>query len=220
MIFQFTETHRNPKPDLELLWGKSLANLLQAFNLKGLRALYSAIFLFHCGFSFFTTFISVFLITRFGFNQGRLGDFFAYVGIWVVFTQAVITRRVSRFLQEREVLRFSLIFCGSGVLLYFLPKAAWQLLLVVPVFAVFNGLSQANLVGIVSRSVDASIQGEILGINASIQAIAQAIPPILAGYLAARIFPTFPVLVSGCTIILSGLLFITFYRPNPRPISQ
>ena len=85
------------------------------------------------------------------------------------------------------------------------------------VFAIFNGLSQANLAGLVSRSVDASIQGEILGINSSIQALAQSIPPILAGFLAAHIRPSFPLLVSGSTIILAGIVFLIRPRPVQSP---
>lgn len=214
---RFDETHLTPNPDLKVNWIKSLHNLIRAFNLPGLRALYTSIFLFHCGFSFFTSFISVYLISRFGFSQGRLGNFFAYVGCWIVFTQAFVTRRVSRSFSEPEVLKVSMIVCGAGVLTYFLAGTPGELYLVVPVFAVFNGLSQANLAGLMSRSVDASIQGEILGINSSIQAFAQSIPPILAGFLAARIRPSFPLLVSGSTIILAGVIFLIFYRKVQLP---
>jgi len=103
------------------------------------------------------------------------------------------------------------------VLTYFLAGTPGQLYLVVPLFAVFNGLSQANLAGLVSRSVDASIQGEIMGINSSIQAFAQSIPPILAGFMAANIRPSFPLLVSGSTIILAGVIFLIFYRKVQLP---
>ncbi len=173
VLTSFDETHANPNPHSAVNWHQSVTNLLQAFNLRGLRGLYATVFLFHCGFSFFTTFISVFLITRFGFNQSHLGDFFAYVGLWVIFTQGFITRRLSRIYAEPQILKVSLIICGCGILCYFLAKTPLQLLCIVPFFAVFNGLSQSNMVGLISRSVDSSIQGEILGINASIQAFAQ-----------------------------------------------
>ena len=40
-----------------------------------------------------------------------------------------------------------------------LPTAPWQLLLIFPFFAIFNGVVQAYLVGLVSRSADSTIQG-------------------------------------------------------------
>ena len=54
-------------------------------------------------------------------------------------------------------------------------------------FSVANRLSQAFLTTIVSRSAGESVQGEILGMNPSVTAVAQAIPPVVAGYLAAQI---------------------------------
>jgi hypothetical protein len=67
------------------------------------------------------------------------------------------------------------------------PQCAWQLLFVAPFFSVANRLSQAFLTTIVSRSAGESVQGEILGVNPSVTAVAQAIPPVVAGYLAAQI---------------------------------
>ena len=209
-----------PDHTLAVRWLKSVHNIVRAFGFHRLRAVYATTFLFNCGFSFFTSFISVYLISRFSFSQSRLGDFFAYVGLWVIVTQGFITRRVSRSFSEPQVLRLSLILCGSGVLTYFLVKTPSQLFMVVPLFAVFNGLSQANLSGLVSRSVGPSIQGEIMGIQSSIQALGHSIPPILAGFLAAGIRPSFPLLVSGGTLILAGVVFVVTHRSSSMPPPQ
>jgi len=77
----------------------------------------------------------------------------------------------------------------------------------------FNGLSQANSVGLVSASADASVQGEILGISASIQALAQSIPPIISGFIAASIAPNAPAMVAASVIITAGIVFWLFYKP-------
>ena len=98
---------------------------------------------------------------------------------------------------ELKVLRVSLIAGGLSVLLYFVPTGWWGLLLVVPVFAAFNGLNQSNLVGLLSRSASPRIQGEILGINASVQALAQTLPPLLSGVIAGRIGPGAPLIVAA-----------------------
>jgi hypothetical protein len=58
------------------------------------------------------------------------------------------------------------------------------------------------------------VQGEVLGINASVQALAQSIPAIISGYIAATIGATQPVFIGGGIMIASGLLFWTLYRPS------
>lgn len=212
IIFFFPETLKNAKVRVAIMWGKSIRNVWHAFNMKSLRVLFATAFLFQGGFSFYITFFSVFLIRKFGFNQGNIGDYFAYVGLWVAFTQGVITRLVPRWFREHQILKVTLIGTGAAMFLYFIPTHAWGLLFVVPIFAVLNGLSQANLSGLVSRSVDPSIQGEVLGINSSVQALAQSIPPILSGFIAATLTPQTPIVVSAFVIITSGIFFLTFYK--------
>jgi hypothetical protein len=51
-----------------------------------------------------------------------------------------------------------------------------------------------------------------LGINASVSALAQSIPPIAAGYLAAQIVATAPIYVASLFIVLSGVIFWLFYK--------
>lgn len=215
---RFTETLKVLDGDKRIDWRKSARNINHAWALAPLRSLFVTNFLFQFGFSSFTTFSSVFLIARFGFSQGELGDFFAYIGLWIAFSQAVITRQVSKRLPEISVLRVTLFAGGLSILLYFVPQAWWGLLLVVPFFAAFNGLNQANLVGLLSRSASPRIQGEILGINSSVQALAQTLPPLLSGVVAGRLGPGSPLIVATTSIIGAGLFFRLLYTPPARPV--
>ena len=73
-----------------------------------------------------------------------------------------------------------------------------------------NGLTQANITALVSRSAAQSTQGEILGINSSVQSLAMAIPPIISGYIAAAFLPEASILVSAIVIFLGWLVFLRF----------
>jgi MFS transporter, DHA1 family, tetracycline resistance protein len=213
VMFFFQETHQHKNIELVINWGKSVMNIVHAYSMKKLRVLFLSFFLFQAGFAFFTTFFSIFLINRFNFTQGHIGDFFSYVGIWMAVTQIFVTRMIGKRFPEYRVLQVSLLGAGVVVLSFFLPTIWWQLLVIVPFFAVFLGLSMANTAALVSRSVDASIQGEVLGINASIQALAQAIPAILSGFIAASVTPESPIMVAAITVLLAGFIFILFYKP-------
>ncbi len=69
---------------------------------------------------------------------------------------------------------------------------------------------------IVSKSVDWSIQGEVLGVNSSVQALAQALPPVLSGIIAATFSSDTPILVAVSVMLVSSFIFLLFYKPSPE----
>jgi DHA1 family tetracycline resistance protein-like MFS transporter len=207
VLFILPETHLSRDRNRPMEWKKALTNIRSALLMKKERHLFLSSFLFQGGFTFFTTFFGVYLINKFNFTQGNIGDFFAVVGIWIVIGQAVVVRMVAKRFKESSVLRVSLAATGVALLLYLLPNASWQLDLIVPFFAIFNGLTQANLSGLVSRSVGPEMQGRVLGILSGVQALAMAIPPMLSGLVAASIGPYAPIVISGIIIISSGVIY-------------
>ncbi|MGZ4852412.1 MAG: MFS transporter [Halobacteriota archaeon] len=211
VIALLPETLAHAKRGLKIQWSRSLSDVLHAYTYRDFRALFTTAFLFQGGFTFYTTFIGVYFINKFNFTSGNIGDFLAYVGLWIVISQGLILRKLTRF-ADYKILRVALVVTGVLVLAFFLPTASWQLLFVVPLFGIANGLSQAFLPTIISRSADQSIQGEILGINASVAALAQSIPPIIAGYLAAEIVAQAPIYVASLCIVLAGIVFWIFYK--------
>lgn len=213
VLFIFPETRKHISHHLSVDWSKSIHNILHATTLKQVRSIFLTSFLFQGGFTFFTTFFAVYLINRFNFSQGNIGDFFAYIGLWIAFAQIFLVRIVTNKFQERQILPFSILGVGIFILLYIFPTVWWQLLFIVPFMAIFNAFSSATLPALVSRSVSGEIQGEILGINASVQALAFAIPPIISGFVAAKLSPEATILVSGCIILIS---WVTFLLTNKR----
>lgn len=214
VLWRFQETHPAPNSQLKIEFTKSVSHVVKAFQLPKFKVLFSVSFLQQAGFSFFTTFFSVFLIRRFAFNQGQIGDIFAYIGLWVAFTQGFLTRRLS-FLKEYQILRVAMVGNALSIFMFFLPQQSFWLYFIIPIFSIQNGLVTANLLGLISRSGNQDNQGEILGINASLQALGQGIPPLLSGLLASRLDPSFPTLASALVLLCSAVIFNLFYRPNP-----
>lgn len=211
--FLFPETLKITRR-LHITWDRSIQNIIKAWSLTSVRPLFITTFLLQGGFSFFTTFFSVYLIRRFHFSQGNIGDFFAYIGLWIAFTQAVLTRKAATKFEEYQILRVTLCSISIGVLLFYFPTVWWWLLFITPIFAISNGLTQSNLLGLLSRSVDGSIQGEILGINASVQAIATAIPPMLSGIVAATFAPESSIFIASGIMFCAWIFFVTQYVPK------
>ncbi len=218
IIFLLPETHKHMKR-VKLRITQSVRNIAKAATYPGLRVVFPSVFLFWGGFSFFQTFFTVLLIQKLHFSASNIGDYFAYVGIWIAFTQAVITPIIAKRYKNYQVLRVSLLLVGIGLLGNLWAHNTAQLLLVTPLFAVFVGQTIANSTSLVSTTVGPEIQGEVLGINFSVQALAQAIPAAMSGYLATMGIST-PVLAGGAAIIAGGLVFWIIYRPAKHLLHQ
>ncbi len=213
VLTNLPETLKNVQHHLQIQWNKSIHNIVKAATMPGLRTIFPTVFLFWGGFTFFTTFFGVFLINKFGFQANNIGDFFAYVGIWIVITQGLLTQRLAKRFANWQVLRYSLFLMPIALLSLFWPHDTMQLLLVAPLIPISVGLTNANTLALVSRSAPSDIQGEVLGINASVQALAQSIPAALVGFLGG-ISQNIPILVAAATCCLSGIVFWTLYRPG------
>ncbi len=211
VLFVLKETNKHMH-DEPMNLTKSLSNIGRAIKMKGVNIIFLTNFFFFGGFTFFTSFFAVYLINKFNFTQGQIGDFFAYVGLWSVFTQGVVTRYVAKKFSQEKVVRVTLLASGLLVLAYFLPQHPWEILLIPPFFSLASGLTMANLGALLSRSAPRHLQGEILGINASVQALAQSIPAILSGFIAASLAPTTPIIVASIVIIVGALLFNRLYK--------
>lgn len=211
ILFVFAETLKERSQKPIITWTQPLKNIARAFSFPKLRIIFISEFLFHAGFTFFGVFFSVILIRKFGFAEQGIGNFYGYIGAWIIFTQLILTRILSRWLREEQILSVALVFLGIAVYLFLLPSSWLTLLFIAPLIAIFNGLSHSNLSGLLSRITDDKMQGEVMGVNTSVQSLAQSIPPLLAGYIAATFSSNTPILISSVLIVLGGVCFIIFY---------
>src|SRR4249920_403640 len=212
VLFQFDETNQHMRQfDVDFMRG--VGNIARAYAMPQLRPIFLTSFFFSAGFGFFISFFGVFLIHKFGFNEARIGNFFAWVGLCAIFTQLVTTRRVAARFSEAQVLKVTLLGVSVVMLAYLLSPAPLWLIAFVPLSSTFNGLSLANMGGLLSRSVPPQVQGEILGIGSSIQALANALPPLLGGFVAASVAPEAPVLAAAVTMLVAWAVFVAMYRP-------
>jgi DHA1 family tetracycline resistance protein-like MFS transporter len=213
VLFILPETHQHINKHLKLAWNKSLDNIRKAATHPALRVIFGAEFLFWGGFTFFTTFFQILLIQRLHFKPNNVGDFFAWIGIWMATTQAVLIPILAKRFKNHQVLRVALVGAGLTLFLQLWPRDTAQLLLVSPFIAIFVGMMIANATALVSLSADKAIQGEVLGIEASVQALAQGIPAAISGYIATMGINA-PVIVGGSIMVFGGLMYNFLYRPS------
>jgi len=219
VVFLLPETNKHIDAALKVAWSQSVRNIKRAATHPALRIIFTAEFLFWGGFTFFTTFFQVLLVQKLGFKTSNVGDLFAYIGVCIALSQALLVPFVAKYIKSHDVLRFSLLGTGLALFLQLLPSTTWQLLLTAPVIAIFNGLTVANSTALVSLSAERKIQGEVLGIEASVQALAQAVPAIIAGYVATFGVST-PVIAGGFIIVVGGFVYMFFYKVPKKVEAQ
>lgn len=206
------ETSKRLHDIIHVHWFQSLRNIANAYRDRKLHVLYGIGFLYQCSFAFFTSFISVFLYKNFAFTQGSIGEYFAFAGLWIAFTQAIILKILHLRLRDDQIVKYGLVVCSVFIFMFFIVKTTFELYVITAVFAIANGLTQTGIISLVSRHADNASQGRILGINSSVYALAQTIPPALSGFIAASIQPETPITVSGFICIAATLAFFYYYK--------
>ena len=192
-------------------------NIRKAFYLPNLRVMFIIVFLLTVGFNFFTQFFQVYLIQKFSFNQSQIGDMFAYAGLWVAISQGFFTRPLSHRFRPDQILRWFNLICDVAMALLLVPESVAWLLIIIPFVLIAQGVIQPNALAIVSNLSDKDSQGEVLGINQSIQSLGMAIPPIIAG-LVVSIQMALPMIVGSALTFLAAFIFILFYRQEKEKL--
>lgn len=209
VFYLFYETLLKPI-DKPITIFQGFINLRKAFVFRETRILFLVVFFVTLGFQMFITFFIVFLNEKFKFTTSKIGDYFAYVGLFIAFTQGFLSRKLSNYLPE-NIIRIVCLGLSFALIIITLPNAVWLLYLVTPLIALNSGLLNPNLQTLVSNSVGPEKQGEISGINQSVQSIAQAIPPIIGAFLVAK-GQSFALYGAASFTFLAWLVFILFYK--------
>ena len=213
LLFVFTkfpETLRQKRNTAVSIF-TGMQNIARAFKLTHLRTIFLVVFLLTLGFNFFTQFFQVFLINKFNFTISNIADIFAYIGIWIVIAQGGLQRPLSKKYSPLAILQISGIFLGISLPLLLLPSESKYIFFVLPFIAIFQGLTQPNITALVSGQAGKDEQGQILGINQSIQSLGMAIPPIIASFIN-LVNINLPIVTASFCIISAWAVLMVFFR--------
>jgi len=185
-----------------LAWGE----YMQFFRRPGLGRLLFQYFCFVMAFAGFVGGLALFLERRLTWNgrpyHAREVSFvFAYAGLLGIAVQSFLGRLVRRFGESTLVgAGFVAMAVGYGLLAgtYMLP-----LLLVSGALAAFgNGVLRPSLTTLISHAVARNEQGVVLGLNTSLQSVAQIVAPAIAGLLIDRqLLASWALFCGGCAVV-------------------
>lgn len=183
-----------------------IRNLIKAFTEEKYKTIFITVFLISCGFSFFTQFFQAYLVSKFSFSQSEIGELFAYIGIWIVFTQGFLVRVVPKNLKPSKIVFWGTLTLGIFLISLIIPEKASYIYFIIPFVAISNGLLNPNSQAIISELADENAQGEIFGINQSVQSLGVALAPLISGVIYSLDI-RLPILLAGVLMFLAALIF-------------
>ena len=213
VLFKLPETLKE-KIHAKLHWSQSFRNIKAGLSMPRVKTLFPVNFLFTAGFTFFTTFFGFSMIKRIpGFTPANVADYFSLIGIWIAVFQAVLIPKLGKILSNMQVLRFSMFGVAAVLPIVLSVHTTTQAILVSPLIPLFVALTMANSIALLSSVADPRLQGEVMGVNSSFEALAQGIPAVLSGYIA-TIAVGLPTLVGSTVITLGAFLFIYSFKAH------
>ncbi len=208
LSFKETNTTRTRK---SLSCSMALWNIQKAFQLHGLKSILFCSFLHNFAWSYFFEFSPVYLISRFQFSPLHIGLFFGLSGAFYAISAGVLIRPlIDRF--KSETLFFGGMFFASLILMLLpsIPTISWIWPFLF-LLCYFVAMVWPSATALISNSVSPSIQGEVLGVLASVNSLAYALSPLCSG-TSVGAYPAFPMLVGGSIMLISALLILGIYR--------
>lgn len=214
------KTDEKTSTSLSLLQG--LHNIKKAFEIKDLRMTFLAIFFSCIGWSFYWEFTPVTWISLYQFDTATIGSLYAYGALIYAISCGLLIRPIVDRFSNGTIFSGSLFILSMSIgMLLFHQEADWLwFYIAIQQFAI--ALFWPTASAAISNSVDDSTQGEILGILQSVDSLAFAIGPLMAGPLLAFSAAT-PIIV-GCVMILlaaiilrSGVRIKLKVQPAPLP---
>jgi DHA1 family tetracycline resistance protein-like MFS transporter len=160
------------------------------------------LFIYNAAFFLFISNFSLLAQAQFHVGADQVGFYMAWIGILRVVIQTFLIARILRALTEESMLKTGIV--ALAVSMVILALSTDYLFVFVPlIFLAYGaGVGRPILISKLTNSVTQKETATILGVNNSLQSIAQIITPIAGGfiiqYLPSQILPT-----------LSALLFLS-----------
>ncbi len=152
-----------------------------------------------------------FASARFEWGPGMIGLSLVLTGLSMAFYQARIIGPLTARAGPVKAIRIGLAGAIAGFLFYMINPIGW-LVLPVGLLLGIQGIIQPSLSALLSGAVDDDQQGELLGFNASLAALAAIIAPLAYNPLLAYFTsPQAPVHFSGAPFVLAALFACTAF---------
>jgi MFS family permease len=143
------------------------------------------------------------LIDRFGFNKENIYWLFGGLGLTVAFVQGGLIRRIEPILGDRKLAVMGGVLLGVSLLMLPLSTHTAWLVIFSLLMATGNGCISPALTGAISKKVHGTVQGETMGVSASLGSLARFAGPALGLALYQFGGATAPYVMAGILMLVA-----------------
>jgi len=181
--------------------------LLEALRRPCVGPLLSVILIYGLAFTIFQTMFSLFTQQKLGFSAQATSYVLTYVGVLVVLVQGGGIRWLSKKYSDKQLTFSGALLLTLGLLGWAFSNSLTTLLIALAPLALASGMLRVSTNSALTKSVDPSEVGGILGLSASFTSFTAVIAPILGSFLLAQISPVAPG-VAGAILMVGAALII------------
>lgn len=206
------KSKRDPNHKIHPLSGLTI--LHRNFSRSGMRGLYMINFLFYFGLFFFYQYFPALLVDRFKFTPSGIADISAYIAVIIAFGQLCIVRPLAKHVQPRKIAILSSFLLAPCLVALTVDHLMFILVFSLPLAGIFMSLATTNLQSVVSHSVSENDQGEVMGVNYSMQILGEVITSLIGGFLAGVFAFSLPLVIGGVVVFLAAFALWMFTTKN------
>lgn len=212
VFWQLPET--KPKsirdPNHKVHFFSGLAILHRNFAKSGCRGLYLINFLFYFGLFFFYQYFPALLVNRFKYDPSDIANISAYIAVIIAFSQFCIVRPLAKHVSSRKAAIFSAFLLAPSLVALTTEHYKFVIYVALPCAALCLSIATTNLQSFVSHSVSEEMQGEVMGVNYSMQILGEIITSLLGGFLAGFFIITMPLIMGGVIVAIAAIALWMF----------
>lgn len=148
-----------------------------------IKVLFSMKFFFSAMMGFYIGTMALYLVDLFQFDVKELGFFMLFIGLFLSFNQAIVSKFCIQKIGAFKTLVLGLLFSAIGLIAITLTDTIWYF---IPFYYILNlGLSLCFPVfnSIISVNENPKKQGEIMGISEAINSFCMALFPVIAAVI-------------------------------------
>ena len=161
----------------------SLDSLREAVARPGAAALLGVFFLVTLGFAVLEGTFSLVAADRYRYSTAQVDGLWLYMGLVAVLVQGWLVGRLARRLHERALVVAGTLALAIGLLWIPFAGPSPALLGALALVVGGQGLASPSLSSLISKTVEAPVQGEVLGVSQSLSAGARVIGPAGGGFV-------------------------------------
>ena len=214
-FYQETLVHFSKNEKVHPLSG--VAQIVEAFTNKDMRLPFFIWTVFVAGWWLFEAFLPVYLLKKFNFSSGDIGNFLASMGATYALFQYLVVNKIAKRMSPEVMVKRSLFISALAVFGIVFVRNTLELHLVITIFVTSMGFALPGLITSISNLANKEHQGKIMGNISSTQALATVLMMMVGGYLDNSGI-TITIIIGGILLFMSWTIFALRFKKQAAKV--